>query len=1088
MKRRGNTSKTAAVALTLLLLIVNMASVFALGPPGPTFFINVSQFTQKVNAGEYATYNVDLTAWTGQFNVTVGLAERRRADWQQLSPLPAGVEVVYPKQIYIKTGSENYRFPVVVKIAPDLKESTVDVEILVVGRYGGGPIGILANIRLYVVPRVTSLGTASTVFYEGFDKWNERGGNWIVNSKGGSVGMYDPNDPGIDYPGTPSLGWSMYHPYASLKMTKNFLDYSVGAEHPIPRLNGSFILEFAMRPDEKRMNFTFDLTDTLQNTGIYAEMLDGNLAVQGQSYGTYSTTQWYKFRFENNATSPTIQWYLNGKYMDSLPFTGAPDTIKTAISGSGVGTGYVDDIFLQKTEVSQPTSTTVLSNNTASTTPWLSGWNYRKSHTINSAPNAGNNYQIEIVAHRGNGVDYDRDVYLNGRSLNWPNDIRFTGKDGITELNYWLQDSSTNTATFWVKVKDDLSYSSATIYIYYGRLCVSSASNLANTFIDTDDFEGDAEGQAPSGWIIGAVTISVQSNSAYVQQGSKGLEAVNNGNTNPSYRNITTINSDNSHAIEFWGKVITEDYNYYQYYDVMDNSGDVIILLAFRNLASSIQYYDGANNGWVTLQPYIVNTWYHFKIYNIDFTNQQFDVDIDGVNRLVNGRFYTNGASLSRFGIDSGDGTTQKDTFDTFLTRKYVSPEPNQGSWGREEATIKGTGYPSGPLTEWNFRKPHVIKPALNAGSNYQVKIIVHRGSGADSDENVYLNGKSLSWPNDIRFTGSDGVTDLNYWLEGSDSNTAVFWVKVRDDLSTRGATIYVYYSRPNALSASNGGDTFEFFDDFSDSTLDTNKWSIQSASTSLSNSILTVTNPSTTFSGIRSAERIDLSNWRAVEAKVKWDPVSEANHFSFGLFDTAGPTIWWNGYSTHYYAYLSSPDNNVYVYVCDGDCDARSTIIGGYDNNWHRLKIAAKVGYEPTLWWDGSPYHIDRNLAGTTFYFWPAKAYDELNKQIQIDWVFIRKLAPTEPSQGGWGREEKISEQATTRTTSINTVTETTTVTSISINTVTITQSTTVTSTTAAISTEQANEPLTSAWAIGATITALALVEVLLLKRTRRS
>ncbi len=102
-------------------------------------------------------------------------------------------------------------------------------------------------------------------------------------------------------------------------------------------------------------------------------------------------------------------------------------------------------------------------NSPASTTSWLLGWNYRKSHVINSAPDAGNNYQLEITVHRANGADYGNDVYLNYRSLNWPNDIRFTGKDRVTELSYWLQSVNDYAATFWVKVADDLSYSGTTI-------------------------------------------------------------------------------------------------------------------------------------------------------------------------------------------------------------------------------------------------------------------------------------------------------------------------------------------------------------------------------------------------------------------------------------------------------------------------------------------------------------------------------------------------------------------------------------------------------------------------------------------------
>ena len=44
----------------------------------------------------------------------------------------------------------------------------------------------------------------------------------------------------------------------------------------------------------------------------------------------------------------------------------------------------------------------------------------------------------------------------------------------------------------------------------------------------------------------------------------------------------------------------------------------------------------------------------------------------------------------------------------------------------------------------WSYRKSHVINSAAGAGTDYQVKIVVHYGSGADSGENVYLNSVDL--------------------------------------------------------------------------------------------------------------------------------------------------------------------------------------------------------------------------------------------------------------------------------------------------------------------------------------------------------
>ena len=79
----------------------------------------------------------------------------------------------------------------------------------------------------------------------------------------------------------------------------------------------------------------------------------------------------------------------------------------------------------------------------------------------------------------------------------------------------------------------------------------------------------------------------------------------------------------------------------------------------------------------------------------------------------------------------------------------------------------------------------------------------------------------------DLRFTQSDGVTELSYWIESYVAgDSARVWVKIPQIPSGGTTTIYMYYGNPSAGSQSNGEDTFDFFDDFgSDDSLNTDKW-----------------------------------------------------------------------------------------------------------------------------------------------------------------------------------------------------------------------------------------------------------------------
>ncbi|MDD5013263.1 MAG: DUF2341 domain-containing protein, partial [Candidatus Pacebacteria bacterium] len=81
----------------------------------------------------------------------------------------------------------------------------------------------------------------------------------------------------------------------------------------------------------------------------------------------------------------------------------------------------------------------------------------------------------------------------------------------------------------------------------------------------------------------------------------------------------------------------------------------------------------------------------------------------------------------------------------------------------------------------------------------------------------------------DIRFTNSSNQT-LDYWIESSDSFSATIWVEV-DSLASGDTTLYLYYDNSSETTAvSNGENTFEFFDDFEDGSINTSIWNIKSS------------------------------------------------------------------------------------------------------------------------------------------------------------------------------------------------------------------------------------------------------------------
>jgi hypothetical protein len=106
--------------------------------------------------------------------------------------------------------------------------------------------------------------------------------------------------------------------------------------------------------------------------------------------------------------------------------------------------------------------------------------------------------------------------------------------------------------------------------------------------------------------------------------------------------------------------------------------------------------------------------------------------------------------------------------------------------------------------SSWNCRRPVNITNAGGALSNYQVRVSLSYDPAMRGDFG------------DIRFTDSSGVNLLSYWMQSYVASTsAIFWVKV-PSVPSGASTIYVYYGNPAVGSASDGWNTFDFFDDFS--------------------------------------------------------------------------------------------------------------------------------------------------------------------------------------------------------------------------------------------------------------------------------
>jgi len=109
----------------------------------------------------------------------------------------------------------------------------------------------------------------------------------------------------------------------------------------------------------------------------------------------------------------------------------------------------------------------------------------------------------------------------------------------------------------------------------------------------------------------------------------------------------------------------------------------------------------------------------------------------------------------------------------------------------------------------------------------YQMRLNVSYNGGGD----VSCNGHCNQNFSDLRFVQVDNTTELPYWIEEKvDGSYALVWINVSSQAMSDGKVL-MYYGNPNAPPASDGNDTFLFFDDFEGTSLDASKWQTDAGS-----------------------------------------------------------------------------------------------------------------------------------------------------------------------------------------------------------------------------------------------------------------
>lgn len=308
---------------------------------------------------------------------------------------------------------------------------------------------------------------------------------------------------------------------------------------------------------------------------------------------------------------------------------------------------------------------------------WLSGYNYRKSHVINSAVGAGTDYPIGIKVYYGAGVDGTESVegvtfgkvYCDSKCKTDFGDIRFTDDDGDTELDYWMQEKTdSDYALFWVEVADNLG-SNQSIYIYYGNVSATTTSNGVNTFTFFDDFSG-ANVDFTTRW-TSADEPSYTTNGGKMEC-AKPAGANDLINTQNAYSNVAfhclVAHSNTSGQLYVLPNPVSETYNNAEEFCFRWSDVPEKIRLRINSTSEDTNYAYTAS---------------YFKIIFKSLTvgNSTWEAYFGGALIASHTRAPAN--TTNYYGFLAWVLPTGY--VDYAFIRKYVAPEPTHGAWGTEE-------------------------------------------------------------------------------------------------------------------------------------------------------------------------------------------------------------------------------------------------------------------------------------------------------------------------------------------------------------------------------------------------------------------
>jgi len=315
-------------------------------------------------------------------------------------------------------------------------------------------------------------------------------------------------------------------------------------------------------------------------------------------------------------------------------------------------------------------------------------------------------------------------------------------------------------------------------------------------------------------------------------------------------------------------------------------------------------------------------------------------------------------------------------------------------------------GAASAWLPGYDYRRGHqILGSTAGHQTDYPVKFIVHRGEGGCNLGYVSIDAAKCNADfSDIRFTGSDETTPLNYWIESVSDSNATIWVEVPYIDQSAGATVYIYYGNSSADNESNGDATFLMFDDFSGSVVDSGKWTGADAYHEVSGGELILKPGAGTAKYLKSLTNINQRiaieyRFRQASGLLYFVGINHGDAINTPCIGHVTRTNYESAVGKAYSALYLVPGRTTSSSNTDG------TIISDPGTSWQRMALLEKSGTIDALQ-DSSLYSYE--YAPTTSGKVVIHHYSYASGvNGYIDWIVVRSYADPEPEHSTWSEEQ---------------------------------------------------------------------------------